>query len=41
MLDYFKNEAHKIILEQLDDILEISYFQKLEISKELENNTYF
>lgn len=41
MLDYFKNGAHKIILEQLDDILEISYFQKLEISKELENNTYF
>jgi hypothetical protein len=41
MLDYFQNEAHKIILQQLDDILEISYFKKLEISKELEKNPYF
>ena len=41
MIDYFSNDAHKIILEQLDAILEIKYFEKLEISSELQENPYF
>ncbi|MGB2111496.1 MAG: hypothetical protein ACPHY8_06950 [Patescibacteria group bacterium] len=41
MIDYFSNDAHKIILEQLDAILEIKYFEKLEISSQLQANPYF